>query len=153
MKIFSFRSCENFPFLVNRQMAAIPIELFPLIRAQHPGNGVCMCDLDEEKVNQLFTEYLSAQPIVDKVAMVYNLQEGEKGSYGIIEDIDHPLGDCSVECVMNQTFYCIVRRFKKLLQENDAITMSKINVTKRTKNQRRIWVLDYWYKPHKFNDN
>lgn len=123
-----------------------------LVQVQHPGNGDCMCDLDEEKVNRLFAEYLSVQSIVGKVGVVNDLQEGEKGSYGIIEDVDHQLGDCSVECVTNQTFYDIVQRFETLLQENDMITMSKIAVEKRTTNGRHVWHLNYWCIPYKSDD-
>lgn len=94
------------------------------VRLHHA--GACECDFDEEQINQAFLDFLSLEPISDRVTVVGNLHEGEHVALAYLRH--HLHGFChSKECIM-VAFVRIIQKCKELFPNNEAIAVSKIQV-------------------------
>ena len=94
-----------------------------LVIAQHEEDPRCMCDLDEEQVNQLFLKFIITRRNVDEVEAV---------------DV---AGTCSAKFKMEQAFSELIEKFKRAHQEDNSLTTSTLMLRKRTEDGNNVWVL------------
>lgn len=109
----------------------------------HSDEEVCMCDIDEVKVNQLFLKYLTEHPIFSKVEISYDLQGEDQMGAGFTFNDPHYEESCLITRNMNGIFPALVERLEDYLNEKDSVVMSKIHMEKRVDGGEHDW--RFWF--------
>ncbi len=109
----------------------------------HSDEEVCMCDIDEVKVNQLFLQYLTGHPIFSKVEISDDLQGEDQMGAGFTFDDPHYEESCLITRNMNGIFPALVERLEDYLNEKDSVVMSKLHMEKRFDGEVHDW--RFWF--------